>query len=282
MNILTFDIEDWFHISFDEGFNDISKINSFESRIENNMNRILELLKDKNQKGTFFCLGWVAERFPNVIKQIDAAGHEIGSHTNMHHLVTQHTKASFDEDLKKSIDLLSSITNKKVKYFRAPAFSIGHKNKWAFEVLHDNKIEIDCSIFPSNRDFGGFEGFNNGEPCIVNYNEINLKELPINLQSFLGKKIVFSGGGYFRLFPYFLIKKWLEKSNYTMTYFHPRDFDPGQPILSNLSTLRRVKSYYGLKNSFSKFTKMLDEFEFCDVNEANKLINWENVTRVKI
>lgn len=282
MNILTFDIEDWFHINFDEGFNDLSKINSFESRIEKNMDRILELLAKKNQKGTFFCLGWVADRYPNVIKQIDAAGHEVGSHTNMHHLVTQHNKSSFDEDLKKSTDLLSSITNKKVKYFRAPAFSIGHKNKWAFEVLHDNEIEIDCSIFPSKRDFGGFNGFNNGEPCIIDYNEVSIKELPINLQTVLGKKIVFSGGGYFRLFPYFLIKKWMKESDYVMTYFHPRDFDAGQPILENLNATRKFKSYYGLHTAFAKFTKMLDDFDFCDVREANKAINWEEAPRVKI
>lgn len=282
MNILTFDIEDWFHTNFDEGFNDLSKINSFESRIEKNMDRILNLLDEKKQKGTFFCLGWVADRYPNVIKQIDTAGHEIGSHTNMHHLVTQHTKYSFDEDLKKSIDLLSAITNKKVKYFRAPAFSIGHKNKWAFEVLHENGIEIDCSIFPSKRDFGGFDGFNNGEPCIVNYNEVHLKELPINLHSVLGKKIVFSGGGYFRLFPYALIRKWLAESKYTMTYFHPRDFDPGQPVLSDLSTMRKFKSYYGLKGAFPKFSKMLDDFNFCDVDTANAMIDWDKVSKIKI
>ena len=146
-------------------------------------------------------------------------------------------------DLEKSIKTLEDITGKKVRSFRAPGFSITTKNLWAFDALHSLGIEIDSSIFPASRAHGGMKKFIVSKPSIIKYNGIKLKEFPINTQNLLGYPFIFSGGGYFRLFPYRLIKKFTDNSDYIMTYFHPRDFDINQPLIPGLSISRKFNSY---------------------------------------
>lgn len=109
-----------------------------------------------------------------------------------------------------------------------------------------------------------------------------IKEFPINIQTVGGKPLVFSGGGFFRLFPYWLIHHWGQKSNYMMTYFHPRDFDTGQPVIKSLPVMRRFKSYVGIKGAFAKFQKLLDAYEFYNVEEANRIINWDQMPEIEI
>ena len=111
---------------------------------------------------------------------------------------------------------------------------------------------------------------------------MKIKELPINLHPILGINIIYSGGGYFRLIPYYFIRKWSEKSSYVMTYFHPRDFDIHQPLISGLSSWRRFKSYYGLKKSFVKFGRWISDMQFVNIREANQIINWSKVKRIKL
>ena len=118
-------------------------------------------------------------------------------------------------------------------------------NKWAFEILYELGIEIDSSIFPANRSHGGLPSFKSKYPSIISYNGVSLKEFPINYHSIFNKKIIYSGGGYFRFIPYTAIKKWSKCSDYIMSYFHPRDFDFNQPIIKELSTFRKFKSYVG-------------------------------------
>jgi hypothetical protein len=114
------------------------------------------------------------------------------------------------------------------------------------------------------------------KPSIIRYNGYSMKELPINTQNIYGQKIVFTGGGYFRLFPYALIKHWAKKTDYIMSYFHPRDLDPDQPVLDGLSLIRHFKSYVGLKGAENKLLKWLNDFDFIDISTADKLINWES------
>ena len=282
MNILTFDIEDWFHIYFEKGFNVDSVLDKYESRIRGNMEMIHEVLDAKNQKATFFCLGWVARKYPDVIRQIVDKGHEIGTHSDNHNLAFLQNREEFSQDFESSIKSLEDVSGTKVKYYRAPAFSIKDENKWVFEDMIRQGIEIDCSIFPAKGDFGGFENFRSGEPCIVEYQGMTIKELPMNIEKILGQPVIFSGGGYFRLFPYWLINYLIKRSNYTMTYFHPRDFDAQQPMLPQLSTLRKFKSYYGLKGAYAKFKRMMDDFDFYDVREASEKVDWSQVEVVKI
>jgi len=282
MNILTFDIEEWFHILDNESTNTVNDWKKYEVRIHSNMERIFTTLEKTNTKATFFCLGWIAETYPGVIRDIIKNGYEIGTHTRMHQLVYGQTKNEFSKDVEHSIKTLEDITGTKVKYFRAPGFSITEKEKWAFEVLAENGIEIDCSIFPAPRSHGGFPSFTNGIPSKISYNGIEIKELPINFQKILGKQIMFSGGGYYRLLPYSLIKTYTKQSNYVMSYLHPRDFDANQPIIKELSIFRKFKSYVGLKGALSKLEKWLDDFEFLDISSAEKRINWNSVPVVKL
>lgn len=282
MKILTFDIEEWFHILDHESTRDESSWNKYEYRIEKNMDRIFQLLVNNKQSATFFCLGWLAQKFPKVIKKIDNLGYEIGSHSNLHTLAFNQTRDEFKIDLEKSIKTIEDITGKKVKYYRAPGFSLKESNKWVFDELINQGIEIDCSIFPASRSHGGFENFPSKSPVILSVAGRNIKEFPINTISLLGKNLIFSGGGYFRLIPYPLIKLLTKKSGYIMTYFHPRDFDLNQPIINDLSKIRKFKSYYGLKNSFKKLEKLIKDFDFIDLCEANQKFNWDKSKVIKI
>lgn len=276
MNILTFDVEDWFHILDHKSTKTEKEWVNFPSRIYNNMEKILKILDQTNTKASFFVLGWIANKYPDIVREIKDRGYEIGSHTHLHQLAYDQNRKEFYQDVERSIKTLEDITGDKVKMFRAPGFSITKKNKWAFEVLYELGIEIDSSIFPSSRAHGGMPSFKRSEPSLLKYNGVFLKEFPISTSKIFGKKTVFSGGGYFRLLPYFLIKELTKKSDYNMSYFHPRDFDIGQPIISDLSKIRKFKSYVGISGAEAKLQNWLSDFNFTDISEANNIINWNN------
>jgi len=282
MRILTFDIEEWFHILD----TDVSRAGTcwdrYETRIHANVDRLLGLLDRHKQRASFFCLGWIARKYPEVIRKIDSAGYEIGSHTSMHQLVYELGPEGFKRDVAESIDVLEACIGKKITMFRAPGFSIGKKNLWAFECLASLGMEIDSSVFPAHHGHGGFKEYGHARPTIISVNGVAIKEFPINLFPILGRNIIFSGGGYFRLLPYPLLSRLFKKSPYVMTYFHPRDFDPEQPLIEGLSWRRRFKSYYGLKTAFSKLEKLLTDFSFTDLSTAAQSIDWGNVPIVNI
>jgi polysaccharide deacetylase family protein (PEP-CTERM system associated) len=276
MYILTFDIEDWFHILDHPATRSETQWQTFPSRLDANIERILHLLASKNLKATFFCLGWVARKHPHIIRNIVTQGHEIGCHSHHHQLVFEMTPKSFAQDLSLSLNTLQEITGDPIRIFRAPGFSIGEQEKWVFEILAAHGIEADSSIFPAPRGHGGFATFGQARPVWIESNGIRIKEFPINLFSILGRKIIFSGGGYFRLLPYPLIQAMTQRSPYVMTYFHPRDFDPGQPLVPNLPLIRRFKSYYGLQGAFNKLQRLVDQFSFVSLESAEQTIDWQN------
>jgi polysaccharide deacetylase family protein (PEP-CTERM system associated) len=280
MNLLTFDIEDWYNCDFiTPDFN----WDKYEVRIYEGVNRILEVLADKNLKGTFFCLGWIAEKHPDVIRQIHQQGHHIGCHSYQHELSFRFDKKGFKHDTEKSKKLIEDLIGEEIDAFRAPGFSITESNIWALEVLTELGFQYDCSLFPAAHDYGGFPNYGEAEPTLLKLsNGAFLKEFPINIHRLLGKNIVFSGGGFFRLFPYRLIKKWGNRSPYLMTYFHPRDFDPEQPVIKSLPVKRKFKSYVGLKKAFSKFQYLLDDFEFVSVKKADALIDWNRCRAIEL
>lgn len=282
MNILTFDIEEWFHILDNESTKTAKEWKNYESRIHENMERIFSILEMHQVKATFFCVGWIAETYPDIIKSIAARGYELGTHTRMHQLVYEQTRETFSQDIEFSIKTLEDITGHKVKYFRAPGFSIREDNKWAFEVLAENGIEVDSSIFPAPRAHGGFPTYKQPVPSLLKYKGITLKEFPINYTNIIGKSIIFSGGGYFRLFPYNIIKRWTAQSNYVMSYLHPRDFDASQPIIQELSAFRKLKTYIGLKGAEKKLNQWLTDFPFIDIATAVKMIDWDTVPVVDV
>ncbi len=281
MNILTFDIEDWFHLLDIPATADAASWSDFDPRIHGNLERLLETVLRHGHKATFFCLGWMAEKYPDVIRRIDELGFEVASHGHLHQLAYQQTPRQFRDDIVRSIRTLEDVTGRKVRCFRAPGFSVMRGMPWVFEVLVEQGIEYDSSIFPAPRGHGGFAGFGAVQPALIECAGGRLKEFPISLGSLFGKRIVFSGGGYFRLLPYRTIQRMTRRSDYLMTYFHPRDFDADQPVLP-LPLVRRFKSYVGLRGAYDKFDRWLGENEFIDMAAADAEIDWSSVSTIKL
>lgn len=264
MKILTIDVEEWFQ-GFEDVYSNGQYIN-FEMRIYDNVERIFRLLESTNSKATFFVVGWIAKEYPDLVKRISER-YEIGSHSFSHRQVSSYyNKDEFRNDVSSSINLLEDITGKRVKYFRAPGFSLTKNQAWAFEVLVENGIEIDCS-------------FKANSPSIISYNGIEIKEMPINYYSLFWRKMIFSGGGYFRLYPYSMIKYLVENSDYCMSYFHPRDIDKEQPM-KNISLNRKFRSNVGINIAENKIENLLNDFKFIDIQEADNLIDWNSCSKI--
>ena len=274
MNILTFDIEEWFHILETAETENPDKWDNFETRIYKNTDRILDALEGSGSKATFFIVGWIAKKYPDIVKKISEK-YEIGSHTGIHRPVWAQNRNDFKDDVRKTVRLLEDISGKKVLSFRAPGFSIRHSELWAFDILADEGIVYDSSVFPGAHAHGGIPNAP-FSPFKIKCHSGTIKEFPISVKRILGKNIIFSGGGYFRITPYPLVKKWMKQSDYNISYIHPRDMDPSQPVIKSLSALRKFKSYCGLKTAEKKFKKMLSDFKFLDISSADKSIDWES------
>ncbi len=283
MNLLTFDIEEWYLNHQKSG--PIEKYAEYDRYLD----AILNKLDERGFKATFFCVGEMGRLFPEVIRKIQQRGHEIGCHSNIHTWLNKMTEVECREDTHQAVDSLEQCIGEKVKSYRAPAFSIGEKNKWAFEILAENGIERDASIFPAARDFGGFPHFGQKTPCIVKYNGIQLKEFPICTTKMMGKELAYSGGGYFRFFPLGFVEKEMKKSPYAMCYFHIGDLVPEHKTIRSREeyeayykekgTLkarykRYLKSNLGKKNAFQKMMQLIDEMEFVGVQQATEAIEW--------
>jgi hypothetical protein len=200
-------------------------------------------------------------------------------------------------DTHDAIAVLQDVSGQKVVSYRAPAFSIGEQNKWALEILASEGIERDASIFPAKRDFGGFDSFPTTSPTIISYNGVRLKEFPICLANLLGKQVAYSGGGYFRMFPYWLIRKLMKENEYVMTYFHIGDFLQNKGGLMSKSeyeeyfkeagTLknrmtRYVKSNLGTSSAFGKMERMVNSFDFKSLADADEMHNWSDVQVINL
>ena len=267
MNILTFDVEEWFHILDFDATRTETEWGNFEVRIYENVDRII---------------GWIAKTYPDVVKKI-AAKYQIGSHTMNHQLVWQQTPEEFRNDVESSVKLLQDIIGQPVECFRAPGFSIRESEAWAFDILAELGIKYDCSIFPAHHAHGGMASYGASVPSLIKHGDVTMKEFPVTTKDFMGKKIIFSGGGYFRLCPYPLIKNWSkENPDYLLAYIHPRDLDGGQPMLEGLPLKRKFKSYVGTKGAAEKLIRYLNDFDFLDVKTAAENICWEKVPVVSL
>ena len=282
MKILTFDIEEWFHILDNAETQSTDSWNKFDSRLRLGVDAILDLLDETGQTATFFCLGWVAEKHPAVIRSIADAGFEIASHSYGHQLAYEQSQEDFRNDLNRSLAALSDLIGKQIDTYRAPGFSITGANLWAFDELLDAGIKVDCSLFPADRAHGGLPSFGRAVPTIGDRNGQSIKLFPINTRSVFGKKIIYSGGGYFRLMPESLLKRWFANDDYIMTYFHPRDFDPGQPMVPGLGPVRRFKSYVGIRGAKDKLRHLLKSNSFTDVRSADAEVDWESAPRFSL
>lgn len=282
MNILSFDIEEWY-LEKEYGGGRIDLYRQYDAILDH----ILSELSRNNRKATFFCLGRIATDFPDVVKKIGAEGHEIGSHSHAHKWVNKMTPEEFREDTHAAVAALEDLTGKKVRSFRAPAFSIGESNKWALEILAEAGIENDASVFPGVRDFGGFPQFALQKPCKIAYNGITINEFPIPLQRIpvVGKELAYSGGGYFRLLPLSFVRNCMGKRDYNICYFHIADLltekthkltrEEYETYFKEKGTwirreLRYFKSNVGRSGALAKFDKILASFPFTSIEEYLK------------
>ncbi len=282
MRILTFDIEEWFHILDHRSTRTAKEWNHYIPRIEENMERILRLLERKKQPATFFCLGWVARKYPEIVRRVAEQGYEIGCHSHMHQLVYEQTPAQFRTDLRDALHAIEDAVGEKVTSYRAPGFSVTRDCPWFFEILAEEGIEVDSSIFPAPRAHGGFPDFGATIPAVVQTPSGAIKELPINTRLVFGNPLIFSGGGYFRVLPLWLLRRWFDEADYVMTYFHPRDFDVNQPVIEDLSLIRKFKSYVGLRSALAKLETILDDNEYLDLETAVATIDWEKSPVISI
>ena len=284
MNILTFDIEEW-AIAKANGIGNPALYAEYESFLD----RILDKLDERGIKATFFCLGMMALDFPEIVKKIDSRGHEIGCHSNKHLWVNKMTEDEFRKDTHDAISSLEDCIGKKVLSYRAPAFSIGESNLWAFDVLAENGIERDASVFPAVRDFGGFPSFGYEEPCMIKHNGVSIKEFPITMTSVFGKRLAYSGGGYFRFFPLRFVKSRLFNSIYSMCYFHIGDLIPESKSVMTRSEYeeyfkekgsiinrykRFFKSNVGKRTAFNKLSQLIEEMSFMCLDNADEEFEW--------
>jgi hypothetical protein len=401
INFLTVDLEDYFQV---QAFSDVVEFEdwgNYESRIERNTHRLLNILNQcsasnpqpqpsngfqcasvpspndskplphtsnlkpqTSLRATFFCLGWVAERYPRLIKEIKDRGHEVACHGYAHKLIYNQSKDEFREDIKKAKAILEDVSGDEVIGYRAPSYSITQESKWALEILMEEGFKYDSSIFPIHHDFYGFpqaprfpflistNGNNNFEFSTLNFalrqtqssvlspshsvlsphhsvqssvNSINpsnstnssnpttpnsslnsedfasnlkrpaetkpfgegwsapltsskLIEFPISTLRICGQNIPISGGGYFRLFPYSLVKKGLERINWMegmpfIFYLHPWEIDPYQPRINSISRKSRFRHYVNLHKTENRFKRLLRDFNFSSIKEVIELKN---------
>lgn len=286
MNILTFDIEEWFLES--RGANRASQY----SKLDFTLKKLLDDLDESDIKATFFCVGQLAKLFPDVVRIIANHGHEVGCHSNVHTWLDKMDEHTLRSDTLDALKALEDVLGEKVISYRAPAFSVTESNKWAVNVLADCGIENDASFFPTTRDFGGFPSFPKDVPCIISYQGSSLKEYPVGLASFFRKQIAYSGGGYFRLLPYWFVRSSMEQRDYNICYFHLADLmkeeqkmlskekyeayfkEPG--TLKNRS-LRYIKSNIGIGDTYNKLKRLMHDFEFINIRQADKLIDWDYI-----
>jgi polysaccharide deacetylase family protein (PEP-CTERM system associated) len=269
-NAFTVDYEDWFHFIDENIEADFENWKNYKTNIYEWTKEILKFLSTHNIKATFFVLGWMAEKYPELIKKIHNQGHEIGSHSYKHKLITKMNYQEFDSDLKKSMRILKKIIKKDIKVFRAPCFSITKDNLWAYEVLSRNKITIDSSVFPKIRENGGIET-DKQYPHIIKTKYGEIKEYPISIFNFILIRYVFSGGGFFRISPYFILclifKLFKKNKKPIIFYIHPRDFFPDSFLPKNLNLFQKFKARIGQKKTFDKIEKLSKITEFCPISE---------------
>jgi polysaccharide deacetylase family protein (PEP-CTERM system associated) len=265
VNALSFDIEDWFHLVDIDALEDRSTWDSRESIVEVRTDEILATLDRHGVKATFFVLGWIADRYPALVQRIADAGHEIGSHSYWHRPVYTLTQEQFREDTIRSLDAIERACGIRPICYRAPSFSIIPGCEWAFDILTECGIEWDSSLFPGGRGHGGYPCGDRPLLFQMGQSGRRIPELPLGLMRLGPIGVCFSGGGYFRLLPKWLVRAGFELHRWrglpVVMYLHPRDFAPDCPRVP-MPLLRRFKSYVGLGSTAKKLDDLLCRYQF--------------------
>jgi polysaccharide deacetylase family protein (PEP-CTERM system associated) len=261
------DVEDYFQVNAFEGLVDRAKWGEYPSRVERNVEVILELLARHHAHGTFFTLGWIAERYPALVRRVHDAGHEIASHGYWHRMVTSLSPEAFREDVRKSKARLEDVIGQPCLGFRAPSFSICPGTEWALEILVEEGFRYDSSIFPISRPDYGYP-MAPPFPVVLHTGSGELLELPLATTLFAGLRLPAAGGGYLRHFPFRLMteafSQWGELGVSAVMYTHPWELDPSQPRLP-CSLLTRVRHYRNLGRTLPRLDVLLEKFRFTSV-----------------
>ncbi|TBL77485.1 DUF3473 domain-containing protein [Paenibacillus thalictri] len=266
-NMLTFDIEEWFHANYDNVVPDLSKGSSFRAH----MDTLLRLCSEAGCKGTFFVLGCIGENYPDVVRAIADEGHDVASHGYGHELAYKQTYEEFKADVKKSVDILENLTGKPVLGYRAPSWSIVERNLHYLLALEELGLKYDASIFP-------VKTFLYGIPTApteihkprVNGRELDLFEVPMSVMKLAGRNMGYSGGFYFRFFPRFFIKQAIRSANRqgksAIVYLHPREVDANEHQL-DLPAKEHFIHYYNVRGTEAKLESIMKSFRFTSISE---------------
>ncbi|GGF65884.1 XrtA system polysaccharide deacetylase [Alteromonas lipolytica] len=269
LNAMTVDVEDYFQVSAFESTIAVEKWDDIPLRVGDNTHRLLDLFAEKNVKSTFFTLGWVAKRCPDVIKRIVDEGHELASHGLSHRRATTMTRAEVTEDIRISKDILEQTSGKPIFGYRAPSFSIDETNEWIYEVLVELGFTFSSSTYPITHDLYGVPDW----PRFKFQRPEGIIEIPIPTIQKNNRNLGIGGGGYFRLLPYWLSRKRIEKYMQTTEqpysfYFHPWEIDSEQPRISGAPLKSKVRHYINLSVMEKKLIKLLDQYSWGTMSSA--------------
>ena len=272
-NMMTVDVEDYFQVEAFAGRINRADWASYDCRVERNTNRILELFAESGAKATFFTLGWIAERYPALIRRIADHGHEIASHGMAHHRADAFGYDRLLADLKESRALLEDVSGQSVKGYRAASFSVTRKNLWALDAIAEAGYRYSSSIYPVHHDLYGIPGA--PRRAFRPFETSDFLEIPVT--SFpVGKRLNLpaGGGGYFRLLPYWWSRfqlRTVAKNDPCMFYFHPWEIDPEQPAIAGISLKTRVRHYTNLKRMHGRLQQVLRDFAWTRVDAVYPL-----------
>ena len=276
-NALTVDVEDYFQVAALAEAVDRKDWPTMEYRVEANTDQLLQLFERRNVRATFFTLGWVAERSPDLVRRIQKAGHEIASHGYSHQLVYNQSPEVFREETRKSKQLLEDITGEPINGYRAASYSITAKSRWALDILCEEGFTWDSSIFPVHHDRYGMPGTPH-QPYLLEAPEGGtLREFPLSTCPVGNYRMPIAGGGYFRLYPYALSRWGLGKINRAgqpfIFYLHPWEIDTGQPRLK-VKAFSRFRHYNNLDKCMNRLERLLADFRFGSVSDVMDAIEF--------
>jgi polysaccharide deacetylase family protein (PEP-CTERM system associated) len=270
LNALTIDVEDYYHVSGFDRCVSRAQWETLPARVGDNTNRVLDLLAEAGVRGTFFILGWVAERQPSLVRAIHAAGHEIGCHSYAHRLIYEQTPKQFRVDLRLARLVLEDIIGERICSYRAPSFSITKKSEWALDILLEEGFLFDSSIYPTHHDRYGIAD-SPLHPHRIERAGGCIWEFPPPVWRLMRYPLPVGGGGYFRLYPYGMTRRGLEAINAAnrpfAVYLHPWEFDPEQPRLRP-GAMRAFRHYVGLRNTEHRLIRLLKDFRFATMSES--------------
>jgi polysaccharide deacetylase family protein (PEP-CTERM system associated) len=272
VNAFSIDVEDYFQVAALAPAITRESWPTREYRVEANTERILNLLAEKGVQGTFFILGWVAEKSPGLVKRIAAAGHEIACHGFSHRLIYSQSESEFREETTRAKGFLENLLGQPVLGYRAASFSITRESLWALDVLIDLGFEYDSSIFPIRHDRYGIPGASPAIGRIAAPSQRTLVEFPMSAATFCGVQVPVSGGGYFRILPYWLTRAGLRQINrqagrpFTF-YLHPWEVDPGQPRVK-VGAFSRFRHYTNLHRCEPRLRQVLADFSFSTMRDV--------------